>query len=66
MSHGLKNFLGETLANAVLKYRNRAVEAAQLIEEFFGLAKQMRAAVPGEKLDPTDAEARPMAPRPHL
>ena len=47
----------EMLANAVRKYQNRAIEAAQIIEELIGLAKQMReSASRGEKLHLTDDE----------
>ncbi len=47
----------EMLANAIRKYQNRALEAAQVIEELIGLAKQMReSAARGEKLHLTDDE----------
>ena len=47
----------EMLANAIHKYQNRAIEAAQVIEELIGLAKQMReASARGEKLHLTDDE----------
>jgi type I restriction enzyme R subunit len=47
----------EMLANSIRKYQNRAVEAAQVIEELIGLAKQMReAAGRGEQLKLTDDE----------
>ncbi len=47
----------EMLANAIRKYQNRAIEAAQVIEELIGLAKQMReSAARGEKLHLTDDE----------
>ena len=45
------------LANAIRKYQNRAVEAAQVIEELIGLARQMReSAARGEKRHLTDDE----------
>jgi type I restriction enzyme R subunit len=47
----------EMLANAIRKYPNRAIEAAQVIEELIGLAKQMReSAARGQKLRLTDDE----------
>jgi type I restriction enzyme R subunit len=47
----------EMLANAIRRYQNRAIEAAQVIEELIGLAKQMReSAARGEKLHLTDDE----------
>jgi type I restriction enzyme R subunit len=47
----------EMLANAIRKYQNRAIEAAQVIEELIGLAKQIReSAARGEKLHLTDDE----------
>jgi type I restriction enzyme R subunit len=47
----------EMLANAIHKYQNRAIEAAQVIEELIGLAKQIReSAARGEKLHLTDDE----------
>jgi type I restriction enzyme R subunit len=47
----------EMLANAIRKYQNRAIEAAQVIEELIGLAKQMReSSARGEKLHLTDDE----------
>jgi type I restriction enzyme R subunit len=47
----------EMLATAIRKYQNRAIEAAQVIEELIGLAKQMReSAARGEKLHLTDDE----------
>jgi type I restriction enzyme R subunit len=47
----------EMLANAIRKYQNRAIEAAQIIEELIGLAKHMReSAARGEKLHLTDDE----------
>jgi len=47
----------EMLANAIRKYQNRAIEAAQVIEELIGLAKRMReSAARGEKLHLSDDE----------
>lgn len=47
----------EMLANAIRKYQNRAIEAAQVIEELIGLAKQIReSATRGEKLHLSDDE----------
>lgn len=47
----------EMLANAIRKYQNRAIEAAQVIEELIGLARQMReSAARGENLHLTDDE----------
>jgi type I restriction enzyme R subunit len=47
----------ELLANSIRKYQNRAIEAAQVIEELIALAKQMReAAARGEQLKLTDDE----------
>ncbi|MEA3365357.1 MAG: DUF3387 domain-containing protein, partial [Candidatus Hydrogenedentes bacterium] len=47
----------ELLENAIRKYQNRAVEAAQVIEEMIALAKDMReAAKRGEKLGLTEDE----------
>jgi type I restriction enzyme R subunit len=47
----------EMLGNAIRKYQNRAIEAAQVIEELIGLAKQMREDVErGNKLGLTDDE----------
>jgi type I restriction enzyme R subunit len=47
----------EMLANAIRKYQNRAIEAAQVIEELIGLAKQIReSAARGEKLGLSDDE----------
>jgi type I restriction enzyme R subunit len=47
----------EMLANAINKYQNRAIEAAQVIEELIGLAKQVREdAKRGEQLKLTDDE----------
>ncbi len=47
----------EMLSNAIRKYQNRAIEAAQVIEELIGLAKQMReSAARGEKLHLTEDE----------
>jgi type I restriction enzyme R subunit len=47
----------ELLAASIRKYQNRAIQAAQVIEELIGLAKQMReAAARGEKLKLTEDE----------
>jgi type I restriction enzyme R subunit len=47
----------ELLENAVKKYRNRAIETAQVIEELIALAKDLReAGQRGEKLGLTDDE----------
>ena len=47
----------EMLANAIRKYQNRAIEAAQVIEELIGLAKQIReSAARGEKLHLSEDE----------
>src|SRR5205814_8633801 len=47
----------DMLEQAIRKYQNRAIEAAQVIEELIGLAKDMRAAnARGEKLGLTDEE----------
>jgi len=47
----------EMLEEAIRRYQNRAVEAAQVIEELIALAKEMRtASVRGEKLGLTDDE----------
>lgn len=47
----------ELLEQAVRKYRNRAIETAQVIEELIALAKNMRAAkARGEKLGLSDDE----------
>jgi type I restriction enzyme R subunit len=47
----------ELLANSIRKYQNRAIEAAQVIEELIALAKQMReAAARGEELRLTEDE----------
>ena len=47
----------EMLERAVQRYRNRAVEAAQVIEELIGLAREMRAAdARGEKLGLSEDE----------
>lgn len=47
----------EMLEQAVRKYQNRAIEAAQVIEEMIGLAKDMRRAHErGEKLGLTEEE----------
>jgi len=45
------------LAKAILKYQNRAIETAQVIEELIGLAKDMKAAhARGEKLGLSEDE----------
>jgi len=47
----------DMLEQTVRRYQNRAIEAAQVIEELIGLAKDMRAAnARGEKLGLTDEE----------
>jgi type I restriction enzyme R subunit len=47
----------ELLAEAIRKYQNRAVQAAQVIEELIGLAKQVREdAARGEKLGLSEDE----------
>jgi type I restriction enzyme R subunit len=47
----------EMLEQTLRRYQNRAIEAAQVIEELIGLAKEMReAAARGEKLDLSDDE----------
>src|SRR5687767_4962879 len=47
----------EMLEQTIRRYQNRAIEAAQVIEELIGLAKDMRAAnARGEQLGLTDAE----------
>jgi type I restriction enzyme R subunit len=47
----------EMLAEAVRKYQNRAIQAAQVIEELIGLAKQVREdAARGEKLGLSEDE----------
>ena len=47
----------ELLEQAVRKYQNRAIEAAKVIEELIGLARQMReASARGEALGLTDEE----------
>ena len=47
----------DLLERALLRYRNRAVEAAQVIEELIGLARDMRAAdARGEQLGLTEEE----------
>jgi type I restriction enzyme R subunit len=47
----------ELLASSIRKYQNRAIEAAQVIEELIGLARDMReAAGRGEKLKLSDDE----------
>jgi type I restriction enzyme R subunit len=51
-----RSFL-EMLENSLRKYQNRAIEAAQVIEELIGLAKEMReASARGEKLNLTEDE----------
>jgi type I restriction enzyme R subunit len=48
----------ELLENSLRKYQNRAIEAAQVIEELIGIAKQMREAEQrGEKLGLSEEEA---------
>jgi type I restriction enzyme R subunit len=47
----------EMLTEAVRKYQNRAIQAAQVIEELIGLAKQVREeAARGEKLGLSEDE----------
>jgi type I restriction enzyme R subunit len=47
----------EMLEETIRRYQNRAIEAAQVIEELIGLAKEMRAAnARGENLGLTDEE----------
>jgi type I restriction enzyme R subunit len=47
----------DLLEASIRKYQNRAIQAAQVIEELIGLAQQMReAASRGEKLELTDDE----------
>ena len=47
----------EMLEQSLLRYQNRAIEAAQVIEELIGLARQMReASARGEALGLTDDE----------
>jgi type I restriction enzyme R subunit len=47
----------EMLEEAIIKYQNRAIEAAQVIEELIGLAKEMREAQKrGEELGLSDDE----------
>ena len=47
----------ELLAEAIRKYQNRAIQAAQVIEELIGLAKQMREdAARGEDLGLSEDE----------
>jgi type I restriction enzyme, R subunit len=47
----------DLLEHAVRKYQNRAIEAARVIEELIGLARQMReASARGEALGLTDEE----------
>ena len=51
-----RSFL-EMLENSLRRYQNRAIEAAQVIEELIGLAKEMReASARGEKLGLTEDE----------
>jgi type I restriction enzyme R subunit len=53
----LSRKFSEMLEGAVRKYRNRAIETAQVIEEMIALAKDMRAAeARGESLNLTDDE----------
>jgi type I restriction enzyme R subunit len=48
---------GELLEKSIRRYQNRAIEAAQIIEELIELAKEMReAAARGEKLHLTNDE----------
>jgi type I restriction enzyme, R subunit len=48
----------EKLARTILKYRNRAIETAQVIEELIRIAREMRAAQRrGEELNLTEDEA---------
>src|SRR5579885_3323370 len=50
-------FFSELLENSLRKYQNRAIQAAQVIEELIGLAKQMREdAARGVALNLTDDE----------
>jgi type I restriction enzyme, R subunit len=62
-TRGRKNLVqsrsfAELLENSILKYQNHAIEAAQVIEELIGIAKEMRAAEQrGEKLGLTEEEA---------
>ena len=47
----------EMLEQTIRRYQNRAIEAAQVIEELIGLAKEMREAnARGERLDLSDDE----------
>jgi len=49
----------EMLEQSLRRYQNRAIEAAPVIEELIGLAKQMREAnARGEALGLTDDEGR--------
>jgi type I restriction enzyme, R subunit len=62
-TRGRKNLVqsrsfAELLENSIRKYQNRAIEAAQVIEELIGIAKDMREAEQrGEKLGLTEEEA---------
>jgi len=56
-----KNFVqsklfSELVANAIRKYQSRAIEAAQVIEELIGLAKQIRESVARGETLPRDDE----------
>lgn len=61
-SHGRRNVVqsrsfAAMLEEAIRRYQNRAIEAAQVIEELIAIAKEMRAAQErGEKLGLTDDE----------
>ncbi len=53
----LARSFAEMLEQSLLRYQNRAIEAAQIIEELIGLARQMREAnARGEALGLTDDE----------
>jgi type I restriction enzyme, R subunit len=62
-TRGRKNLVqsrsfAELLENSIRKYQNRAIEAAQVIEELIGIAKEMREAEQrGEKLGLSEEEA---------
>jgi type I restriction enzyme R subunit len=62
-TRGRKNLVqsrsfAELLENSIRKYQNRAIEAAQVIEELIAIAKDMRAAEQrGQKLGLTEEEA---------
>jgi type I restriction enzyme R subunit len=62
-TRGRKNLVqsrsfAELLENSIRKYQNRAIEAAQVIEELIAIAKDMREAEQrGEKLGLTEEEA---------